>query len=244
MTIKEELEKAGFHTFEHANEKFNELKEQFIEMAQLKSDFDIEKFTVKKEGNFLAHNFHFLMRQYSLTLQEARRLLIKKEELERKIEEYNEKLNNGEEKVIIYTRDSKQEKYTDLYIKELINQLDGTEIKIVNKAMSLRMFEIMRKKLIELNGGVPTNEQYQAEEPEYWKWFLQKKAIAQMSERKTGIHEGVWENVHYLEEKPILNPKFQVDMREDGRLNLEKAIENILERKQLNKPSNKMLEDE
>ena len=48
------------------NDFLDELQDQFIEMGQLKSDFDVEKFTVRKEGNFLAHNFHFLMRQYSI----------------------------------------------------------------------------------------------------------------------------------------------------------------------------------
>ena len=53
-------------SLKYIDKQFNELKEQFIEMGQLKSNFDIEKFTVKKEGGFIAHNFHFLMRQYLL----------------------------------------------------------------------------------------------------------------------------------------------------------------------------------
>ena len=57
------LKKQGIPSIEYLDNKYNELKKQFLEMSQLKSDFDIEKFTVKKEGHFIAHNFHFLMRQ-------------------------------------------------------------------------------------------------------------------------------------------------------------------------------------
>ena len=69
-------------------ELLTELQEQFIEMGQLKSDFDVEKFTVKKEGNFLCHNFHFLMRQYSLTVTEMRRMLLEREEKRRTAVKY------------------------------------------------------------------------------------------------------------------------------------------------------------
>ena len=73
---------------QNIDDLLEELQQHFIEMGQLKSDFDIEKFTVRKEGNFLAHNFHFLMRQYSLTLTELRRMLLDREEQRRYIEKY------------------------------------------------------------------------------------------------------------------------------------------------------------
>lgn len=240
MTIKKTLENLGITTFEYTNKKFQELKEQFLEMSQLKSNFDIEKFTVKKEGNFIAHNFHFLMRQYSLTLGELRRMLIEKEEKQRKIDECNELIEKGEKKILVYTREGKIEKYIDLYRDQLLNQLDLQEIGIADKAMRIIGFETCRLKLIELNGGKsPTNEQYQKEEPQYWKWFLEKKALYQLTQAKTGISEGIWENINYLEEKSLINPEFQVKMLENGQLNFDKIIENI----ELRKSTNKLLED-
>jgi len=234
--IKEELEKFGFFTYKHANEKFNELKEQFMEMSQLKSDYDIEKMTIRKEGNFIAHNFHFLMRQYSLALSEARRMLLEKEETERKILELQEDLKNDVKKKIIYTREGKQEEYTDIYLRKLINRLDGLEISIVNKIMSIRGFEACRLALIELNGGTPpTNKQYQDEEPKYWEWFLTKKALQQSKQRLTGIEEGVWDNIDYLESKPIINDNFQRKVLTDkGMINLDKANADIELRKLTN----------
>jgi len=247
MNLKEYLEKLNIPSFKYVNEKFNELKENFLEMSQLKSDFDLEKFTVKREGNFIAHNFHFLMRQYSLTLGELRNQLIDKEELERKIEEYTTLLNNGEEKILIYTLEGKQEKYIDLYIKTLINQLDLSEINIADRAIRVDRYEKLRLKLIEINGGEITNEQYQNEEPHYWKWYLQRKALNQYKQSKTGVSEGVWENIAFLEEPALIRSDYQVKMlNENGFLNLEDAASDIKERQILdyNYNKRKLLKDE
>lgn len=245
MKQKEYLRKFKIPSFEYANKQFQELKDQFIEMAQIKSDFDIEKFTVKKEGNFIAHNFHFLMRQYSLTLNELRKFLIEVQEIKRKIKEYEKK---STEKIIVYQGANEVEKYADLYVDELYNRLDMLDLLIADKSIRCDRFEKMRKKLIELNGGDITNEQYQAEEPEYWKWFLQKKALAQMTQRNTGIHEGIIENIHYLEETPLINPEFQVKMRgKNGNpLDFDEAVRNVEIRKllQTNKKSLKRLEND
>lgn len=236
--IKETLKELGFYTFKHADDKFNELKDQFIEMSQLKSDFDIEKFTVKRQGNFIAHNFHFLMRQYSLALGELKRMLIEKEEIERDLVN----LPKTKEKVLI----EGEWKYPDLHSKTLINRLDTLEFGIVNKAMMVRGFEACRLKLIELNGGEsPSNIEYQAEEPKYWKWFLQKKILFQASQAKTGITEGIWENVHYLEEKPLINPNYQIDMKnESGLLDFNELKENVESRKKLDVDKEKLKEIE
>jgi len=230
--IIDELEKLGFYTFKHVDDKFNELKAQFIEMSQLKSNFDIEKLTVKKQGSFIAHNFHFLMRQYSLALGELRKMLITKEENERKIDEIKDK---GKDKILIYTHDGKQEKYADLYIKELINRLDSLDLNIVSKVMMINSFEACRLKLIELNGGkVPTNEQYQNEEPKFLQWVLEGIALRQIKQRNTGITEGTWTNIDMLEEPALINPNFQVEMLDEkGMLNVGNAIKNIQERRKL-----------
>jgi hypothetical protein len=232
MNVREFLEKNGFMIYKNANDKFNELKEQFIEMGQLKSDFDIEKFTVKREGNFIAHNFHFLMRQYSLALSELRRMLIEKEDLERRIKITRKKIRK---KVILVIQDGKkQEKFPDLYIRELENQIDLLEVTLTNKAMMVKGFEACRLKLIELNGGkAPTNEEYQAECPEYWKWFLSKRALEQFRQSKTGIHQGTWENIEYLEEPALINPAFQVKILTEKGMNMDDLHAYIINRKKL-----------
>jgi len=201
------IEKIKKISLKYIDEKFNELKNQFIEMGQLKSNFNIEKFTIKKEGNFIAHNFHFLMRQYHLALYESRRMLLDKEEKTRKLKEYH---NYGKEKIWIHTETGLEEKYTDIEIRRLENEIDMLDVTMTNKICMVDYFEKCRIKLIELNeGAAPTNEQYQAEEPEYWKWFLQKKALNQYKQKTSGIEQGVWDAIDMFEETPILNKKYQ-----------------------------------
>ena len=98
----------------------------------------------------------------------------------------------------------------ELDIKDEQNALDLLEVNLTNKLMMCTRFEEMREKLIGLNGGQPpTNEQYQAEEPEYWKWAIVNKAKMQRSQAETGIHEGVWENIRFLEEDAVINDKYK-----------------------------------
>lgn len=202
----------------HADEKYNELKSQFIEMGQLKSNFDIEKFTIKKEGNFIAHNFHFLMRQYSLAMSELRRMMIEKEEKQRNIEHWKAQ---GTERTA-------EGKYPDLEIKRLVNEIDLLDITMTNKACMCDYMEECRKRIIEINGGEITNEQYQAEVPHYWEWFTKKQMLHQLMERKTGISEGTYELIDHLEEKPLINTEFQ---RRIQNITLNNLIEEIQKEK-------------
>ncbi|MHA1408731.1 MAG: hypothetical protein ACTSQY_00185 [Candidatus Odinarchaeia archaeon] len=242
MKIKDLMKKFGIPSFEFVDEKWNDLYDQFMEMSQLKSNFDIEKFTVKKQGSFIAHQFHFLMRQYSVALSTLNTLLIKKEELNRKIEETIELIEKGVKKTLVRTPSGKVEKYTDLYLKELVNFLKNTELSIVDKSMSIAKYEQLRLRLIELNGGEPpTNEQYQKEEPEYWKWFLEKAALHQYKQAKTGIQEGVWLNIDHLEETPLIEENFKVKMLDEyGLLDIEKINNKVEKLKDLKNNSNNL----
>ena len=164
-----------------------------------------------KEGHFIAHQFHFLMRQYSLALYEVKRMLYDREEKSRKLEEYRDKLNNGDNTVTVIGENGAEEKYTDIEIGRLNNEIDLLEITMTNKIAMVTYFEKARKKIIELNDGKPpTNAQHQKEEPEYWKWYLQNRMIWQAKEIETGVHEGVWENIDHLEQPYLLNPDYQI----------------------------------
>lgn len=185
---------------EEISNLFTELKGQFEEMGQLKSNFDIEKFTIKKEGNFIAHNFHFLMRQYSLTLSEAKRMYIEREKLQRKLN-----------KLV----DSKEED-SDLDSMETQRQIDDLDLQLVNKTKSLDYYEICRLELIKRNGREITNEQYQAEMPDYWAWRMKQLALQETNERQTGIKAGTWDIFEQIEAPAITNPNFQVKMLTDN----------------------------
>jgi len=200
-------------SLKYVDDKFNELKNQFIEMGQLKSNFDIEKFTIKKEGNFIAHNFHFLMRQYHLALYEAKRMLLDKEEKLKKLKDYESREERGETTIFVFTEKGKEEKYIDIEIKRIMNEIDLLEITMTNKICMVDYFEKCRIKLIEINGGkAPTNKQYQTEEPAYWKWFLQKKSLNQFKARETGIEQGIWDTIDMVEETPVINENYKISV--------------------------------
>ena len=210
--------------------KIIELTPQFVNMGQLKSEFDMEKFTVKKEGNFIAHEFHFLMRQYHLALYETKRMLLDKEEKRRLILEYN---NNTEDRVFVLTDKGKELKHTDIEIKRTENEIFMLDISLANKIPMVEYFEKLRLKLIEINNNtVPTNKQYQEEEPEYWKWFIKKKALTQFKQRQTGISEGTWEAIDHIEENPVINKDYQVHI--GNNFKIEELEEEISKQKLIN----------
>lgn len=201
MSLKEELKRFNINAA-----TLNEVLQDALEMGQLKSNFDIEKFTIAKEGKFLCHQFHFLMRQYLYAQSEMRRMLLEKEELERNIKELQ--LSRTKK-----WRDPATQlmKYKDLEIKRLQNMLELKEVEAANKVAMCAYFEKCRKKLKEL-GGEFTNEQYQAETPAYWKWFIEQRMKQQRLQAATGIHEGIWENIAQMEAPALLNPEFQLPM--------------------------------
>ena len=136
------------------NDFLDELQDQFIEMGQLKSDFDVEKFTVRKEGNFLAHNFHFLMRQYSITLTELRRMILNREEMSRYVKKFQKLLDEGVETTRdVVPGEGRDEKWVDIELARWWNEMKGMEVTMTNKIAMVRKFEEVRQKLIEMNGG-------------------------------------------------------------------------------------------
>ena len=228
------------------NEFLDELQGQFIEMGQLKSDFDTEKFTIKKEGNFLCHNFHFLMRQYSLTVTEMRRMLLEREEKRRTAVKYQKMMDDGETMVPVLREHASgaeefygtEDVWIDLEQARIWNQIKALEVTMTNKIAMIRKFEECRKELIRQNGGKTfTNAEYQAETPKYWKWFFERLVLRQIKAHATGISTGTWENIDMLERTALINPEFQVKMlNDDGMFDMKQLeLDSELE-KQLSEP--------
>ena len=211
-------------TTDHVKSRLDEIRSDMLEMAQLKSDFDCDKFTRAKEGPFLAHQFHFIMRQYSLALYELRRMLIEAEKHRRTIRRYEDDPNSvpdGE--------------FADLLILQHQNEIELLELSMINKKSICDNCERMRQELIQRNGGsAPTNKDYQAEEPTYWKWFLQRQALIESKQSATGISAGTWLNIEHLEQPAMLDESFRVSMgleSKKGLLNLTEALRAIEESK-------------
>ena len=143
-----------------------------------------------QEGNFLCHQFHFLMRQYSLTLTELRRMLLNIEEKKRQIDRYQKMLDEGITKYGTVrstkyddiapptgdeVRYGDDDKWVDIELARVWNEMKGEEVIMTNKISMVRKFEECRKALIEKNGGKEfTNAEYQEETPRYWKWKFEQ----------------------------------------------------------------------
>lgn len=206
MSLTEHLKKFNIPS----DEALNDVLKDALEMGQLKSDFDTEKFTIMSKGPFIAHQFHMLMRQYVLAQSEMRRMLLEKEELERNIK--IEKDSCTSNSYLEQTERGLVRKHRDIEIKKMQNQLDLLEVTLVNKISMCSYFEQCRKKLLELNNGPITNEQYQSEEPGYVQWMLASKAKNQRLQALTGVQEGLWEVIDQVQETPLLNESYQVPM--------------------------------
>jgi len=124
--------------------------------------------------------------------------------------------------------------YPDIEKAKHRNEIDLLELQMVNKISSLEHFERVRQKLISDNGGEFTNEQYQAEEPEFWKWNMLRLALEEASERMTGIKAGTWQTIQQLEEPAPLTPEYQIAVRDEhGKIDFDRAKELINPTKKL-----------
>jgi len=203
-------------TIKKVDTKREELYEQIIDMAQLKSDFDAEKFTAMKKGPYVAHQFHMIMRQYSLALYEGKRCLIDREKNNRKILALQKAIESN----TVVMKDG-DEVAKDLQILELENGNYMLELTLKNQLAKINNFEKIRLALIEKNGGkAPTNEQYQKEEPDFWRWELSRQALDEVRQRNTGITKGVFEAIQQIEATPVIDSNFQRQILRDGQVDV------------------------
>lgn len=183
---------------DQADSAYREISKDALEMANLKTRFDIDRFTVSTVGPFPAHQFHMLMRQYSLTLLELRRLYTDREKLSRRCKFWV--LNDPD------PEDAKAGVFPDLELRSLGIQIDSLQLSIKNKEYICQCYEEIRRKLMESNDGKGyTNEQYQAEEPEYWKWYFQNLVNHYQLQASTGVPEGVWKNLGHMQSPPVID---------------------------------------
>lgn len=228
MSLHEELKKINIPHDVPSGKQAEELESQILEMAQLKSEFDVEKYTLATKGPFLASRFHFLMKQYHHAYREAKQMLIERDEMIRTIDDLRKQIEDGNVNKVIYTNEGMKMIWLDLEIDKLKNNIGNLEVALVNKLAMCNMFEKCRLKLIELNGGkAPTNEQFQAEQPEQQKWMLMQQARLQIDSRITGASEGTLLALDWLQEPAMLNPAFQVELPrlESGQVDLRAKLD-------------------
>ncbi len=169
----------------------------------MKSDLDIEQFTLNSQGPFPAHQFHFLCRQYGLSLLELRRLYNDVDRLEKKKDH------------LVDARDDPEKGFfVENEIAECDIQIDNLKLSIANKTAMCTRFEQCRKKLVENNGKEFTNAQMQAEEPDYWQYTILHMLRNYRRQAASGIPEGLWKNIEMLQEEPLLDQNNKLTFNE------------------------------
>lgn len=187
-----------------ATKLYESLHDEIRSMAQLKSDFDIQQFTLNSQGPFPCHAYHFLMRQYSLAVLELRRLNNDRRKMQLKI---------ADVKANMLSTNVKDAIFPETELEDAMIQIDQLELSIWNKKAMCKQFELCRAKLVEQHGGKPfTNMEYQKEEPAYWQWYFTSMFEDQWRQRQTGISEGLWKNLRLAGSQPLLNNEFQIEV--------------------------------
>lgn len=175
--------------------KLNKMNKRAMEFCQTRSNHQIEKFIACEEYTPITQFRHVAHNSY-VAMQEVRRMLIERERKLRNIEKKQKKIEES--------KDPHYEDY-DLDIYELSRQLEEMEIRIKGLLKEISLMEQICEKLEEKNGKPFSNEQYQEEEPIYWKRrFANQMHRAQIGQ-KLGIGEGNYMSYLMSLQAPILD---------------------------------------
>lgn len=169
------------------------IKNDSIEMGRLKSDLDISQFTVNSVGPFPAHQFHFLMRQYSIAALELWRMENDRNRLQKTIDAYSGMRDRPEDGW-----------FRDNAVVDLQIQIETLELSIRNKRGMCEKFEEVRQLLIKQNGKEFLDKQFQDEEPKYWEWFFTSMLARLQRQQVTGVPEHVQKSIEQYVSDPIL----------------------------------------
>ena len=150
------------------------LRDQFNEFAQRKSDFQIEKFIACSDGTIPSHQYRHVLAQMRIALTELKRRIIDRERRDRKRNRALEQL---------------YEDY-DLDVAEAETEMESLTYDIESKLIEVNMYARILEQLEKDNGKPFTNEDYQNDEPEYWRRRFARQIHDSVIDRETGCGQG------------------------------------------------------
>lgn len=212
--------------FKSIEERLKKMYDRSMEFCQSRSKHQIAKFICYDEHTLITRYRHLSHNSY-VTMQEIRRMLIERERTCRKLA----KLQKQQEEA-----NDPQYNDLDLDIYELSRQLEETELRIKGLLKEVEYMEKICDELERQNGKPFTAEQWEAEEPEYWR----KRFARQMHNAQVGNMLGIGEGNYMsylmsLEESPLkdgqeIAPINLGDMNEIAKIALEgrKGIEETM----------------
>jgi hypothetical protein len=150
------------------------LRCQFQEFAQRKSDFQIEKFIACSDGTIPSHQYRHVLAQMRVALTELKRRIVDRERRDRKRNRALEQM---------------YEDY-DLDVAEAVTEIESITYDIDSKLIEVNMYARILDHLEKEHGKPFTNEEYQADEPEYWRRRFARQMHDSVVDRETGCGQG------------------------------------------------------
>jgi len=164
------------------------------ELAQGRSNFQIEKFIAL--DNFTVPSAFQAMLKNRRIMAEG--LFSKITEMKEHQREFDYKWGDADKEKPLewFTKDGgKKLCWYDLDFLNLQNFLKSSELEIRDRVQQIQFFDQILEKLIEMNGGPISREQFEKEDHIYWERRFANQAMDEMLSRSTGISIG---NIHSM----------------------------------------------
>ena len=164
------------------------------ELAQGRSNFQIEKFIAL--DNFTVPSAFQAMLKNRRIMAEG--LFSKITEMKEHQREFDYKWGDADKDKPVewFTKDGgKKLCWYDLDFLNLQNFLKSSELEIRDRVQQIQFFDQVLEKLIEMNGGPISREQFEKEDHIYWERRFANQAMDEMLSRTTGISIG---NIHSM----------------------------------------------
>lgn len=161
-------------TIDNHDSYHEKLKSQFREFAQRKSDFQIEKFVACSDSTIPSHIYRHTLVQMRVALTELKRRIIDRERQ-------------------IRTRDRGDRLVSpdrDLDVAAAETEIESLTYDIDSKLIEINLYARILEHLEDDHGKPFTNEEFQADEPEYWRRRFAQQVYDSMVDRQTGCGQG------------------------------------------------------
>ena len=193
--------------FTKVNERLEKMRKRQYEFAQTRSKFQIEKFIACDEYSPITKYRHLANNSYVL-LEKVKNLLIERERITRQIKRKEDrqvdiKLNR--------IKPTEKTQDIDLDIYQLQCRLESIEIDIKGTLDEIEIFEELCDKLEKENGKPFTYEDFEKDQPNYWKIRLANKLHNSKASRLLNITEGLYNTYMMAREEPLLEDSNQIE---------------------------------
>lgn len=169
---------------EKASEEALRWHKEDLELAQSRSNFQIEKF-IALDSPSIPASFHSLLVNRRVM---ADNILNKVVEIKEKVREFEYKWKDENEDTPLQWNDKLC--WKDLDEVRLKHYLKSCEIELKDYYQQVVFFDKLLNKLIEKNGGPITKEQFENEDHIYWERRFSNQAFDNMIGTRTGIGAG------------------------------------------------------